>query len=623
MARWLKFAGVRPLFLPMESAKQSAGHRIGRYELVRSLGRGSQGVVYLGRDPTLDRLVAVKVLTGAEAALQNTTADGAPLEARITGKLRHPNIVAIYDVGECELGPYLIFEYVEGRTLADVLKEKGPFAIADAAPLFASILDALAAAHAAGIAHLDLSPRNVLLDTADTARVMDFGLSQFADVKRGPDSEVTGTVRYMAPEHFNNGQLGPATDVFALGSTFYELVTGTFAMPGQSLEEIRASILNASADMKRLDAVTHGEMFTRFLAGALEPNRDGRYADCSVMREAFQLFLSESGLASDVERAKAPHSTVEFLLRRMQRKSDFPVVSNTLTAINRLTSSESKASTERLVNVILPDLALTNKLLKLVNSAYYGSRAAKITSVSEAVLLLGFEQVRMIANSLTLFSHVKGDSAMLKDSMTKSFLSGLIARHLARRDRLPSAEEAFICGIFQNLGENLVIYYFPSEFDEINALREEKGLDRAAASRGVLGVSYRELGAAVAKVWNLPEAIVASIKGIAPGVAEAPREETEKLRGYAVFANELCDLFLSHSTGDISAAVAALIERFAAIVALDEDYVYQLVSAAYDKLKEFSRIFEIDVKASNYCRSVERWLESGEDDLEWEPGPIN
>lgn len=605
----------------MEPVKKTASQRIGRYELIRSLGSGSQGLVYLGRDPTLDRFVAVKVLTGTESALHNTTKDGAPMEARIASKLKHPNIVSIYDVGECELGPYLIFEYVEGQTLAQALKENGPFSIADAVPLFASILQALATAHAAGIVHLDLSPRNVLLDSANTARVMDFGLSRFADVKRVDNTAVTGTLLYMAPEHFTNEPLGPDTDVFALGSTFYQLVTGEHAMQGKSQEQIKASILNAAVDLTPLNAIPHGEPFARFLAGALERQRDGRYADCSVMSEAFQLFLAESGLAQQAEQKKAPHSTIEFLLRRMQRNKDFPAVSSTLADINRLTSGESNAPADKLVNVILRDLALTNKLLKLVNSAYYGTRAADITSISDAVVFLGLEQVRMTANSLTLFGHLKGDSAVLKDSMTKSFLSGLIARHLAQRDRLRQAEEAFICGMCQNLGENLVIYYFAAEFDEVNALRKERGLDKPAASRGVLGVSYSELGAAVAKVWNLPGTIVAAIKSMPPGIVNAPGNDAEKLRGYAVFANELCDLFENQPASEVAAAMSALIKRFQRVVALDEEYTQRLVSAGYEKLKQYSRIFEINVQTSNYCSSVEQWLSHVKNESAvWTPG---
>ena len=95
--------------------------KIGRYEIIKRIGRGSQGSVYLGRDPTLDRLVAVKVLTATDAALNMTDEDGTPLEARISSKLKHPNIVPIYDAGEYLAGPYLIFEYVQGQPLSQVL----------------------------------------------------------------------------------------------------------------------------------------------------------------------------------------------------------------------------------------------------------------------------------------------------------------------------------------------------------------------------------------------------------------------------------------------------------------------------------------------------------------------
>ena len=138
----------------------------------------------------------------------------------------------------------------------------------------------------------------------------------------------------------------------------------------------------------------------------------------------------------------------------------------------------------------------------------------------------------MTANSLTFFAHMKGDSAVLKDSMTKSFLSGLITRHLAQREKLSGAEEAFISGMCQNLGENLVIYYFAEEFDGINDLQRSKDFDKSAAARGVLGVSYSDLGAAVAKAWNLPRSIIESIRGIPPGPLAEPECEGRKTPGF-------------------------------------------------------------------------------------------
>lgn len=583
-------------------------HTIGRYEIVRSIGKGSQGAVYLGRDPTLDRLVAVKILTTNEAGLNSLSKDGVPLEARISSKLKHPNIVPIFDAGEFEVGPYLVFEYVKGKTLAQTLKSKGLMSIDAAVPIIAAILRAVAAAHSSQILHLDLSPRNVLIDTDNVPRVMDFGLAQYISNAGEPRQSAKGTLRYMAPEHFLGRALGPWTDVFALGSTFYELVTGQAAMAGNSVDVIRDSIISGNIDYSLLPDDPYREAYARFLAGALEKDEQGRYADCSVMMEAFDLFLTETGLEDQARTSVSNHSTVDFLLRRMQRTGDFPTISRTLADINRLTGDNPDANADKLANVILRDFALTGKLLKLVNSAFYGTRVVEVTSISEAVVFLGVDTVRMTANSLSLFGHMKGDSAVLKDSMTKSFLSGLIARHLAQRERLPGAEEAFICGMCQNLGENLVIFYFSDEHADISELMRAKKLDKAAAARGVLGVDYSELGAAVAKSWNLPSTIMESIRGVPPGAIREPENPAERLRDIAVLANELADLFQCHESDDVGSAMEEVLTRYAPSVSLDPGYCVKLIAAGLEKLKQYAPIFEINVASSDYCNAVQSWL---------------
>lgn len=585
-------------------------HTIGRYEILRSVGRGSQGSVYLARDPTLDRRVAIKVLTATAAELNRMTDDGTPLEARIAGKLKHPNIIPIFDAGECEIGPYLVFEYVEGESLAGKLKSGGAMSIESAAPLITGILKGVATAHAAAIAHLDLSPRNILIDADGVPRVMDFGLAQYVTLEREPTEYATGTLRYMAPEHFRGEPLGPWTDVFALGSSLFEIVTGVKAMDGSSVEQIQYGIIAGDVDFAPILAQEHGAAFAAFLAGALEKSREGRYADASVMSEAFELFLGECGLEDKAQTAGSTHSTIDFLLRRMQRTGDFPTISRTLSDINRLTGDDSAASADKLANVILRDFSLTGKLLKLVNSAFYGVRAAEITSISQAVVFLGVEKVRMTANSLTFFGQMRGDSRVLKDSMTKSFFAGLVSRHLAQNAGLRDAEEAFIAGMCQNLGENLVIYYFSEEFEDISELRRGKNLDKAAAARGVLGVSYADLGAAVAKVWNLPGSITDAIRGVPPGPLVTPACEADRLRDFAVFANELCDLFLSCSSEQIQEQLLELLARFDASVSLRPDYCTRLIGAGFEKLKQYAPIFEINVASSRYCSSVQCWLDA-------------
>ena len=586
-----------------------AGLNIGRYEIIKSVGKGAQGAVYLGRDPTLDRLVAVKVVTSGDSGLTEMTDDGVPLEGRISGKLKHPNIIPVYDAGQCDVGPYLVFEFVEGKPLAKKLEADGPLPLEEAVPMMAAILKALSTAHNADILHLDLNPRNVLIDNDNVPRVMDFGLAQYCSQVREPSEFATGTLRYMAPEHFLGRTLGPYTDVFALGSTFYELVSGKQLMSGTTLEEIRDKIVYNDVDLSPLAGDPQGEAFARFLAGALERNENGRYATCTVMNEAFELFVKEADLTEATQAAGSSHSTVEFLLRRMERTGDFPSISKTLSDINRLTGDDPDANADKLANVILRDFALTNKLLKLVNSSFYGARATEISNISDAVVLLGVDQVRMTANSLTFFGAMKGDSAVLKDSMTKAFLSGLISRHLAKREKLRAAEEAFICGMCQNLGENLVIFYFADDFEAICELRNEKGLDKAAAARGVLGVDYADLGAAVGKTWSLPQPIIESIRGVPPGPVRGPAHEEEQLRNLAVLANQVCDLFQSAEGQKRDDKLHELIERYAECVDLDFAYCVRLLNAGFEKLKQYAPIFEINVGASEYCKSVQTWLD--------------
>ncbi|MEM8983786.1 MAG: HDOD domain-containing protein, partial [Pseudomonadota bacterium] len=442
--------------------------KIDRFEIVRLLGKGSQGSVFLANDPNLGRKVAIKVISATAPELAADQTGAAPLEGRISSQLRHPNIVAIHDAGESEHGTYMVFEFVEGETLRERISRLGPLTIAEATPIIRQVLDALGTAHKMQFVHLDLNPRNILMDTNGVPRVMDFGLSKHVENTPRNSSTATGTLRYMAPEHFTGHPLGPYTDVFALGSTFFELVTGRHAMDATTIALVMKQIQTQDADLTRITELEHGEAFARFLRGALERDIEGRYSCGSTMGDAFDLFLRETGLEADAH-ASNSNVTVEFLMRRMQRKQDFPTVSKTLLDINRLTGDDVQVSADKLANVVLRDFALTNKILKLANSPVYGNRATEVTSISQAIVLMGVSQIRMIANSLTVFGHLRGNNAPvdLKDSMVRSLLAGMIARHIAKESRLRGAEEAFIYGMFQNLGEPLSIYYFNEEWLEI------------------------------------------------------------------------------------------------------------------------------------------------------------
>ncbi|MEN0043040.1 MAG: HDOD domain-containing protein [Pseudomonadota bacterium] len=582
-------------------------HKLGRYELRRELGRGSQGCVYMARDPELDRDVAIKLLTSDKAEFRLKGHNGAPLEALTASKIEHPHIIPIHDIGESAAGPYLVFGFVNGRTLAMELSSRGHYKLTEALPLMAQILDAVATAHERGVLHLDLGPRNILIDSTGKAQIMDFGLAQFVNFKREDLGLATGTLRYMAPEHFLRRQLGPQTDVFALASTFYEMLAGRRAIPGENIDAIQRNIVDVAVDFAPIADLQAGEHVTRFLRGAFVSDMDERYADARMMRDAFRKFVTAAGLGDTIKAEASSHSTVSFLVRRMQHKKDFPAISSTLTEINRLTGDNASASADTLANVILRDMSLTRKLLTMANSSFYGARASEVASVSQAVVLLGVQQVRMVASSLTLFGHLRGDSMTLRDSMTRSFMAGLIARHLGQRAKLRGAEEAFIAGLCQNLGENLAIYYF-SEEHEVARERIAAGASRQEAAREVLGVAFSELGAATAEIWSLPQVIITAIGGVPDGEVPAPADEEEAIRNFCVLANELCASFHGCDGAELTERLETLCGRFVANTGLNAEFLFRLFEAAYEKLKQFAPIFEINVAESVFCKSVEAWL---------------
>lgn len=587
--------------------------KFGRYEILERVGRGMQGTVYKARDPELDRLVAIKLLHTGEAGANLLEGGEAapppiPLEARISSKLRHPNIVSIFDYGHVGEHQFLVFEYVEGQTLRQMLGSQGSLSIVEVCRLALPIIGAIAYAHAEGVVHLDLSPRNILVDRNRNPRIMDFGLSQFSKSYKQSGDEIKGTPLYMSPEYFNGTPLGPYTDVYALGASFYQLVVGEPAVGGTTISEIANSIKHGAVDFSRLPSGEHKEGFTAVLKGCLEKDHRRRLQNGGLLRQVFDRFLSQHPVA-ELRSGPEVHSTVQFLLRRMQRKADFPSISRVLNDINRMTGETNSASAEKLANVILRDYALTNKLLKTVNSAFFGRAGGDVTSVSKAIVVLGAKKVRTIANSLAYFGKINGGGKALRDAMVRSFLSGLLARHLVQRSRVGDPEDGFICGLFRNLGENLTAYYFPEDHSEVAALARVNRGNHHAASRQVLGVSYAELGSEVAAIWGLPESIILSIKseGAEPAGASATREE--RLRDCAVFANALCAIVELQTTEDQDAALDLLVGRFGPALAIDREFVCRLFGAGMDKLSENADMLEFDYAGSPFSIAARAWVD--------------
>jgi eukaryotic-like serine/threonine-protein kinase len=587
--------------------QDSVPNTIGKFRILTLLGKGSQGAVYLATDPYLERQVAVKVPLRPSSS-QKVPVRGPLQEARIVSKLHHPNIVQIYEAGEHEGRPYLVFEYVEGLSLRDLLKKQSSLSVPTAVNLIRQIIDGIACAHQQGVVHRDLSPANIMIAKNGSPRVMDFGISNLFG-KKSASSELTGTIRYMSPEHFSDKPIGPASDVFSLGLIFYEMLVGAPAIDGENNFAIIYKVVHEPIPPPSQLNNKIEKKLDRFLMKALEKDPRVRYPDALAMKKALDACLAAEQSAEEPSPAReGVHSTVDFLLRRMKHKSDFPAFSKYLIEINKLASAESQASTSELANLILRDYSLTTKLLKLVNSAFYGSGDG-ITSVSQAVLVLGFEQVRIATTSLMLFTHLqkKSKSAALTDALLLSFMSGIMARDIAARLENFDKEEACICSMFRNLGKHLAIYYFAEEFAEIQDLMERRGIDEATAARTILGISYSELGLSVAASWKFPDKIIYAMRDSRDPGAEELNPDLEILRQLSMFSNELSHLASTTPREEKEEALIAVADPFRTAFRIPIEELASLVNLAIEKVRHYAEIVDISLARSKCMKSLMSW----------------
>jgi serine/threonine protein kinase len=200
---------------------------IGRFQLLRQIGRGAQGNVFLATDLRVGRTVAIKTLT-MRSGITASAVEALLQEARMASRLSHPNLVPVYEADLEGGSPYVVFEYVGGRSLTEILRTEGVMPTARAVITMSQILAGVAHAHSKGLLHGDITPANILLTPSGVPRVTDFGISQ--SVGEQAANALSGTPCYMAPEHFCNRTPDVRADVYALGIVFYEMLTGKRAV---------------------------------------------------------------------------------------------------------------------------------------------------------------------------------------------------------------------------------------------------------------------------------------------------------------------------------------------------------------------------------------------------------
>jgi len=303
------------------------------------------------------------------------------------------------------------------------------------------------------------------------------------------------------------------------------------------------------------------------------------------------------------------HGTVEFLMRRMHHKGDFPTFSQQIIEINNKLASLTAihlSSTGELANIILKNFSLTNKLLRVVNSASYGNISGKVATVSKAVFLLGFEKVRMIAAALMIFEHFQNrtEIAELEEAISAAYMSGVMAMDIAEEMNLGRKEEAFICAMLFHLGKILVICYFPEEYREIRNRMLAKNLAEDSAVRSVLGISYKELGMAISTSWNFPDKIVQSMVDLPPGEIKSPKNEQEILRHLANYSNELCDIVINTREGEMLQFLDGFSHRYQYTIPMTSQQVIKLFNSATANVDRYSEFVRINPKSDSFMKKL-------------------
>ncbi|HEY0665218.1 MAG TPA: serine/threonine-protein kinase [Gallionella sp.] len=281
--------------------------QLGRYEVLGELGQGAMGIVYKARDPLIDRVVAIKTINLALALDEKEEYEERFYqEAKAAGRLNHPNIVTIYDVGRSGDVAYIAMEFLQGRELRDIMNEVGLLPVDQVLDIIAQVAQGLAYAHENGIVHRDVKPSNIMVIRDGHAKITDFGIARMASsAVRTQTGMVLGSPKYMSPEQVMGKSLDQRSDVFSLGVMLYEMLTGLTPFRGENVNAIMYQTLNTIPAAPNTLNPAVPEMVNFIVAKALAKGVDDRYQnakDLAIDLRACRDTLPRSSQSLDVSR---------------------------------------------------------------------------------------------------------------------------------------------------------------------------------------------------------------------------------------------------------------------------------------------------------------------------------
>jgi len=294
----------------------------------------------------------------------------------------------------------------------------------------------------------------------------------------------------------------------------------------------------------------------------------------------------------------ATASPLDRLLLEMEEGGDFPALSRTIGEINRAIGDENSRA-NILTDIILRDIALTKKLLRLVNAAHYG--AQPISTISRAVVILGFDAVRDAAVTLMLFEHLQNRAHVdeLKGEAVDSFFRGILGRRLAAAAGVRDGEEAFISALFRDLGRLMARFHFFERTEQVRRLMADELLGEEAAALRVFGVDYDQLGLAIARRWHFPPAILHAMTPLDEASVKASGSESGRLRVVANLARDLHKSMAGKRPEEQEQAVEGLYLRYRDAARVSRESLVEHVRKAVESLREEALIPSMDVSKSS------------------------
>src|SRR3954452_15257171 len=274
----------------------------GRYRIQRKLGSGGMANVYLAEDQELGRRVAIKILNDRHAN-DDQFVERFRREAKNAAALSHPNIVSIYDRGEAEGTYYIAMEFIDGRTLKELIVSRGPAPLTVAVEYARQILSALRFAHRHGIVHRDIKPHNALVDAEGRVKVADFGIARAGTSQMTEAGSIVGTAQYLSPEQARGAAVDQRSDVYSLGIVLYELLTGNVPFNGDTPVEIAMKHLSALPEPPSALRPEVPRELDLIVTRALAKDPAERYQSAEEMDADLEAFLRGAAVSPVTEEA--------------------------------------------------------------------------------------------------------------------------------------------------------------------------------------------------------------------------------------------------------------------------------------------------------------------------------